>query len=336
MTGKAAVVRGAAAWVAAVVLLVSAATAFAAADIVKISVQAEAVVTGPALTLGDIAVVEGDDAGRVAMFRQIPLGPAPAPGSTFEMSWADVASRLAASGVDFAGVVWQTQPAVTITRKAQVISRQSLLETARAAVDRLLGAKAGRSRDEINIAVLSGPRDIEAPLGNAVLTAQVPFGVKFGVPTVVYVHVDVDGRRVGSYQVRFNVEALRPVVVAARTIPWGAEIKPEDVRVARMDISRLAAGFIDDPAEAVGKMANRTINPGTPIVRQMFGNPVLVRAGSFVTIKAVAGDAEISASGMALQNGAAGQIIKVRNINSQKIVYGMVADAATVLIVVSP
>ena len=75
---------------------------------------------------------------------------------------------------------------------------------------------------------------------------------------------------------------------------------------------------------AVGKMSRRTLLPGAPIPLAALDNPRLVRSGGEVQIIYIAGGLTIAASGAALQDGAIGDVIKVRNSDSGVTVTGAV------------
>jgi len=74
----------------------------------------------------------------------------------------------------------------------------------------------------------------------------------------------------------------------------------------------------------VGKVALRTLLPGRPITAQAVANPKLVAIGASVKIVFAEGGLEITASGRALQAGAVGDRILVRNEDSGVTVSGRV------------
>jgi flagella basal body P-ring formation protein FlgA len=73
-------------------------------------------------------------------------------------------------------------------------------------------------------------------------------------------------------------------------------------------------------AAAQTRAAPPTVGPPAPA-----DGPVLVKAGQRVTISARAGELIVSAAGEAMQDGKLGQPIKIRNVDSQKVVTGTVS-----------
>lgn len=69
-----------------------------------------------------------------------------------------------------------------------------------------------------------------------------------------------------------TVEALRPaapptreVVVAARELPAGATLTPQDLETVTVAAELAAAGLLTDPADAVGRSPAVALAPGTPL-----------------------------------------------------------------------
>lgn len=76
--------------------------------------------------------------------------------------------------------------------------------------------------------------------------------------------------------------------------------------------------------ELVGKTARRTLLPGRIIAQNAIGERDLVSRGSIVPAVYVSGTLVITASVVALQSGALGSVIQVRNVDSGKVIVGQV------------
>jgi flagellar basal body P-ring formation protein FlgA len=122
-----------------------------------------------------------------------------------------------------------------------------------------------------------------------------------------------------------------PVLAQTSVIPSAkAVIYPGDVIDDEMlaDISPLTDGaggpFAQSRSELIGKMARRTLLPGRAIPLRAIDNPRVVRNGAEVQIVYVEGDLTIVTAGAALQDGAVGDVIKIRNSDSGVTVVGTV------------
>jgi flagella basal body P-ring formation protein FlgA len=84
------------------------------------------------------------------------------------------------------------------------------------------------------------------------------------------------------------------------------------------------------PEQLEGKVARRTLLPGRYVQTAAIRQPWLVEQGAAVQLFFVAGALTISASAVTLQPGAAGDVVKVRNLDSGKILSGIVMADGTV------
>jgi flagella basal body P-ring formation protein FlgA len=87
---------------------------------------------------------------------------------------------------------------------------------------------------------------------------------------------------------------------------------------------RKPAGMITIASELDGKVAKRTLLPGRYIPANSVREAWLVEQGATVQVFFTAGVLTISASAVSLQPGSAGDLIKVRNVDSGKVLSGTV------------
>jgi flagellar basal body P-ring formation protein FlgA len=90
------------------------------------------------------------------------------------------------------------------------------------------------------------------------------------------------------------------------------------------ETARGVGPFAETRTAVVGKMARRTLLPGAAIPLAALDFPRLVVNGAVVSLVYIEGGLSISAVGMALQDGAAGDFVKVRNDDSGVTVTGVV------------
>ena len=83
-------------------------------------------------------------------------------------------------------------------------------------------------------------------------------------------------------------------------------------------------GVVTDRATIIGKVARRTLLPGAPIPLNATMEPKVVAAGSKVRIVFEESGMTISTFASALQPGAVGDVVSVRNIESGLTVSGVV------------
>ncbi len=89
------------------------------------------------------------------------------------------------------------------------------------------------------------------------------------------------------------------------------------------------AGTIVSHADLVGKVARQTLLPGRPISTAGIREPHAVTQGESTPIIFQSGALTISGTAIALQSGATGDMVSVRNVDSGRIIKGVIgADGA--------
>lgn len=121
-----------------------------------------------------------------------------------------------------------------------------------------------------------------------------------------------------------------PVVHAATVIERGQTISAEQLQLQKVNIARNVRGFYNDPQDVIGQGAKRRIRSGQLIAPNLLSEPLLVRRGQQVTIVASQDGISASVKGEALAHGRAGEVIRVRNIGSQKVIEAQVVEEGVV------
>ncbi|WP_346353609.1 flagellar basal body P-ring formation chaperone FlgA [Azotosporobacter soli] len=298
---------------------------------VTITVAGQAKIDGPFVLLGNLADIQGVDNQRTRYWREIQLAPAPPLGSSQVWSREYLATRLAASGVDFENAAWQIPDSITLVSVAQTVRGSLIQERAVAAVkSQISSAAAG---DEIEVAVVGEVGDLLAPPGDVEIRIELSAPLHYNGVNAVRAVVWINGQpTVIKTYVKMEIRLFRPIVVANRVIMAGQVIRPEDLRLERTDVGRMN-GYYLDSSKFEGLAAKRIINPGTVMTTNLLEKPLLVRRGSPVNIVARVAGMEIVTAGQAAQDGRVGQLIRVMNMNSKKLVTGRVIDANTVQVI---
>jgi flagella basal body P-ring formation protein FlgA len=214
----------------------------------------------------------------------------------------------------------------TQSAQAQVVSGQEMIDTANNAIRQYTGAE-----PDISVLSLGTVRDAAVPDGNLEITASLPSGVRYNMPTLVYININVDGQLAARNILRFEVRLYQNVVVAARNLAINNVLHAEDVRYERLDTGRLPAGFLTSLDKAVGMQVVNFVRPGAVLTNFSLRKPIIIKRGSTVNIVARSGGLEVSTVGVAMQDGILGQIIRVQNANSHRFISGKVLDEDNVL-----
>ncbi|KQZ87010.1 flagellar biosynthesis protein FlgA [Mesorhizobium sp. Root157] len=125
--------------------------------------------------------------------------------------------------------------------------------------------------------------------------------------------------------------AQEVVLIPDRVIYPGETIVPGALRQVTLVPGKHSPDAVATKlGELDGKVAKRTLLPGRYIPVNAIRDTWLVEQGAAVQVYFAAGGLTISATAVTLQSGAAGDLVKVRNIDSGKIFSGTVMADGTV------
>lgn len=265
--------------------------------------------------LGDIAEIQSTGDKKQAL-AQLPIASSPAPGKTKDLYVVSVINALR-NRKETAGVDWQGSPSIRVSRLATKVSTSDLEKI----LGQFLKENSARlpPKAEIRLRILHAPEELLYPPGN--LSWKVAPS-KAGIlgSTSFSIAFTVDGQPAGNCIVRGRLEALGEVAVAATPIRKGERIQERSIRIEKRDLTGL-----DDPytekSQIIGREAARTITAGAILDHDNITEPSIIQSGDMVTIIARKGPMQLTTKGLAKQNGHRGEMIRVKNIGSNKIIY---------------
>ena len=130
--------------------------------------------------------------------------------------------------------------------------------------------------------------------------------------------------------IRVRIEVLTDVVVTTNGIVRDALIDPSDVTVKKKWLDTVTSGVVTDVNEIEGKKAAMRINAGTEITKHMLRSVPVVKKGEVVRILLESGPMSISAVGLCQEDGGQGDLVRVENTSSKKIIFARVMGRSTV------
>ena len=213
----------------------------------------------------------------------------------------------------------------------QEVSLDEMQRQAVAFIDETM-RKSGDTR-RYTVEKASMPRILRAPEGVVSFVPSLPYGVRFWGNTAVYMDVRVDGVPFRTIKCQFKVHVFDRVAVAARPIMAGQPLTQSDFRFEEQEVGARAQNFLTEADEIVGKVLSRSLSVGAPLWRTMLKTPDILKAGAPVTLVSRVNGVEVKIDGVALEAGHAGDVIRVKNTASRKVLRGRIVDESTVEIV---
>jgi flagella basal body P-ring formation protein FlgA len=159
-----------------------------------------------------------------------------------------------------------------------------------------------------------------------VVTGKLPRGTQ----ARALVRVACNSNVFWTLNVPVEIHRATDVLVLKRAVGRGENIRAEDVLVQSRVLPGLTSPYVSRIADLAARLTRRPIPEGTAVTADALDAPLLIHRGQSVVLTARSGGFEVRAPGMAMADAAAEQRVRVRNLNSLKIVEG-VADTAGVV-----
>ncbi len=128
-----------------------------------------------------------------------------------------------------------------------------------------------------------------------------------------------------SHVINGRMFSLVSVPVLKSTFKNGDMISAVDVEYADLRQSTLPANTLLDAQQLVGLTPRRLAPAGKPLQVSDLESPMMVKKGQTVTLQLKSGSLSLSLQGKAMQNGAAGDTVRVLNTASNQVVEGTVS-----------
>ena len=286
--------------------------------------RAEATVTTGTIRLGDIAQVSSVNGAHdesIIALENINIERSPDPGTSSSLSGRKVVERLKVAGVDFGRVRYMFPRATTVWRAGRALSEEEI----RAAIEEML---ANGGRDFLLKTVQVQGEAMVAP-GEITVLAQNISAVSPG-SNAIEIRVKDDSGSEKIIRVNALIDEYRNIPVAARSIPKGAVVSDGDVRLARVNMVALAKDSAIDPTRVVGLETSVEIGAGETFRATKLIVPPIIEQGNKVSIIYQSSKLTATATGTAMESGARGSTIRVRNENSKRILSAKVLDPGVV------
>ncbi|MDX2110924.1 MAG: flagellar basal body P-ring formation chaperone FlgA [Verrucomicrobiota bacterium] len=142
---------------------------------------------------------------------------------------------------------------------------------------------------------------------------------------IVRCAIDADGKRVGTWNLPLRAEWTKPAWFAKRPILRGETLQMEDFELRATNCLR-EKEILPTDANLKELTASRAIAPGRALTWREVTSRILVQRGSQVDVIIRQGALSISMKAEALETGARGDRINLRNLQSRKNISAVIID----------
>jgi flagella basal body P-ring formation protein FlgA len=297
-------------------------------SVLKLYLPREVTIKDDTISLGEVSIIGGNPSkgGLTAKAIKIPMGRITMPGQEIVIDRSMILSRLACSGIPASKVILTGAEKITVRRQQKIIKGSEFVELASAFLKKNPPAGSACQWKAIRI-----PKDLPVPEKSKDIKLS-PRLAKSTAKNQAKVQIAVvqNGKQIGECEVTFRLKYNCRRAVTLIDIPAGAVISSKNVKIESA-ISRHPEAVNWKPP--YGLIAKRPLRANTVLGPHMVGPvkpAVIVGRNQNVVIRIDRPLLLVTAMGKAMQEGRTGEYIKVRNLNSQRIILTRVKEDGTV------
>jgi flagella basal body P-ring formation protein FlgA len=304
----------------------------ASGELLLISLRATATAQGNCVLLKEVATFRGGSPELVERVAGLDVIDAPSAGKTTTISKEAIAFRLQLAGIDRRAFHLEGADQIVVGPPGPRFTADDLVAAARTQLLRHLPWPAA----DVCIQAAQPPKVPNVELGpddQVSLEAELHSSGNVVGRMLVDVAVLVNGRRRAVVTVGLDVRLNQQLALASRRIGAGEVLSADNLKPDRRVVNGVSP-YLTFAECAAGKRAKRAIPAGQLLapadVEAEGAGKSLVKQHELVKLVAKVGAMRVTALGEALQDGSAGQFIRVKNVDSKNVVLGRVADRALV------
>ncbi len=126
------------------------------------------------------------------------------------------------------------------------------------------------------------------------------------------------------------IKGYEKILILSQAVQRGEIITPAMFFSERRDVSRLREDFFTAAEQAENKQASRPLAAGTILSLRNTSEPLVVKKNDKVLIQSMHSALAITMSGIAMTDGFRGQLVRVKNQNSGRIINATVIEPGLV------
>ncbi|MEN9757586.1 MAG: hypothetical protein RL755_1773 [Pseudomonadota bacterium] len=168
----------------------------------------------------------------------------------------------------------------------------------------------------LNLALCEQPMDVFAPnllkAGRAAINVRCSTGKKWAIFVPVI------------------ITPFENIVVLTQNMQHGDKVTEHHVALARKNVTQLHNNYLTDITQVINKQVSHNLSVGTVITQKDLFEAKLIKRGDHVVMTSSSLGIAIRMNGIAQSDGSRGQVIRVKNQNSERMVNATVIDTGVV------
>jgi flagella basal body P-ring formation protein FlgA len=287
-----------------------------------------ATVVGPQVTLGEIAEVIGDNKALMERARRLTVGKAAPAGDRVNVTQGYIKIALRREGYSLDDFAFSGEEKVEVLTQSQAFDPEDLLPQ----IKGFILDQTKESPENVDVKMEGKEKKIVLPAGEVKANIRPSFSGKYEGSVFLAAELEVDHHLIRVLPLRIMVEVYHSIVATTQRVEKGVKFTRENVGLTRVPSSKIINGGFRQLTYVLNRTAAMPLPPGTVIRVSDIYDPPAVRHGEVVLGIVQKGNVELSVQVRAIEDGKAGDSIRVENTESHKVLRGKVLDEKTVLI----
>ena len=293
---------------------------------IDITLVQQVEVIGEDILLGDLVLLEGSRKDAIENLKSVFIGKAPLPGNKRRIDRQYIVLRLKQNNVDLDALRFAGATETDVVRGYNQISREEIEKIVATELPELIGG----DTENVDIKDIKATGGLILPKGKYTYSVIPPKNTDYLGKLLLSVYFKVGDEFEKRVYVSANVEQFADVVVIRWPLKRNHLIQDADVQLEKMNLGKLPSNCIKDINAVVGNKLKRNLNKGDVLRTDMIDIPPLIERKDVVLMVAETKSFKIVTLGESKENGYKGDLIKVKNLESNKEVYARVLDSGSV------
>ncbi|MCG2752532.1 MAG: flagellar basal body P-ring formation chaperone FlgA [Desulfobacteraceae bacterium] len=295
-------------------------------EVVRLSLVKNVEVFGDDIFLADIASIEGEDQELIEKIERISLGKSPLPGKSRRINADNISFKLKQNNIDLTSIHINGMQEIEVTRGFTTLTEKEIEQI----VFQELPEVMGLDEDNFSIKEVKVANAVVLPLGKYTYTVTPAKNAGMSGKLLVTVVFTVDGKFTKKVFATVDVERYVNAVVLSVPMKRNQVIHEADIEMMKIATEKLPSNYIGDMADAVGNRLVRSLGKGSILCTEFVNMPPTINKNDVILMVAETNSFKIVTLGEAIEKGHKGERIKVKNLDSNNEVYGLVIDSKSV------
>jgi flagella basal body P-ring formation protein FlgA len=293
-----------------------------------ISLSEKSAVVGPQVTLGEVAEITGTNGAMIERVRRLVISRAAPAGERITISQGYIKVVLRREGFSLDDFTFGGVDTTEVLTQSQDFALGDLLPDIKAFVLKEINEPA----EDIEVKLDGADKKMLLPAGKISSNFRPSFSGKYDGPILLTAELEVDGHLIRVLPLHLTVDIYHPAVVTTKRVEKGEKFTDQNVALVREPSSKIIRGCFRQLSYVLGRTASMPLIPATVVrIDEIFDPPVVLRGNAVQAIVRF-GNVELTVDARAIEDGKAGDVIRVENSDSHKVLRAKVLDEKTVLV----